>query len=233
MRIAVLLAASVLVAGCAHDQGGQSRPTQLTPITPSRTAPPDKATSTSPTSTRSSVSGTAAPEASAPASEAITWVESAPPVDGADFRVALRSGTSTPLGDDTAFTTASGTSCMTDTKRGSAALACLVNLADPPPQPADTYGVWKGGWVDFDGKSVQVGSAHGDPGRFSAGQGAPLPQGGSLSFGDFRCRSDATTLVCANFAHQTAVRYSDSGVETYGCTRDSTPPAGIGIQYTC
>jgi hypothetical protein len=35
-----------------------------------------------------------------------------------------------------------------------------------------------GGWVDFDGSSVQVGSIHGDPGRFTAGEGP------SLAFGD-------------------------------------------------
>jgi hypothetical protein len=235
MRIALLFAASVLVAGCAGQQGNQSRPTQLTPISPSRTAEtaaPGTGTSSA-TTTRSSVASTAAPDASAPIGEAITWVESAPPVDGADFRVALRNGTSTPLGEDVAFTTPSGTSCMTDTRRGSAALACLVDLTAPPPQPPDIYGVWKGGWVDFDGAGVQVGSAHGDPGRFSVGQGPPLPEGGSLSFGDFRCRSDATALVCVNFARQTGVRYSDDGIDAYGCTRQTPPPAGIGVKYTC
>lgn len=232
MRIALLFAASVLVAGCVDQQSSQSRTTQLTPISPSRTAT-SAAPDTSTSSTRSSVTSTAAPDPAAPVAEAIAWVESAPPVDGADFRVALRNGTSTSLGDDVAFTTSSGTSCMTDTRRGSAALACLVDLADPPPQPPDIYGVWKGGWVDFDGASVQVGSAHGDPGRFSVGQGPPLPEGGSLSFGDFRCRSDATALVCVNFARQTGVRYSDDGIDAYGCTREIPPPAGIGVQYTC
>lgn len=234
MRIAVLLAASALVAGCSQHPAGQPGATQLTPITPSRTATTTATTTSSSTSTPTS---TAAPSASAPApaapaGEAIAWVEAAAPVDDADFRVALRNGTTTPLGEDTAFTTTSGTRCMTDTKRGSRALACLVNLTDPPPQPQDAYGVWKGGWVDFDGTSVQVGSAHGDPGRFSAGQGPPLQQGGSLSFGDFRCRTDATVLVCVNYAHQTAVRYSDDGIDPYGCTRQS-PPAGVGIQYNC
>ncbi len=195
-------------------------------------APPGAGTG-SPSTTRSAVSSTAAPEASASVAEAIAWVESAPPVDGADFQVALRNGTSTLLGEDVAFTTPSGTSCMTDTRRGSAALACLVDLIDPPPQPPGIYGVWKGGWVDFDGASVQVGSAHGDPGRFSVGQGPPLPQGGSLSFGDFRCRSDAAALVCVNFARQTGVRYSDDGIDVYGCAREISPPAGIGVQYTC
>lgn len=232
MRIAVLFTASVLLAGCADQQGGPPRPTQLTPISPSRTADaaaPDTRTSM----TRPPVTRVAAPDVSAPVPEAIAWVESAPPVDGADFQVALRSGTSTPLGDDVAFTTPSGTSCMTDTRRGSESLSCLVDLADPPPQPPDIYGVWKGGWVDFDGASVQVGSAHGDPGRFSLGQGPPLPEGGSLSFGDFRCRSDAVTLVCVNFARQTGVRYSSDGIDVYGCARRSPTPTGVGVSYSC
>ena len=154
-------------------------------------------------------------------------------MDGADFRVALRAGTTTSLGDDVAFTTPSGISCMTDAKHGSPGLACLVNLIDPPPQPADVYGAWKGGWVDFDGDSVEVGSAHGDPGRFAAGQGTPLPVDRSLSFGDFRCRTDTSALVCVNFARRTAVYYSDAGIDTFGCARQSTPSAGIGVQYTC
>ena len=234
MRIAVLLAASALVAGCTSQQDSQSRSTQLTPISPSRTvgsSMPNTSKSGTPT-TGSAAMSTAAPAASATVAEAIAWVESAPPVDGADFGVALRNGTSTPLGEDVAFTTPSGTSCMTDTRR-SPALACLVDLAYPPAQPPGIYGVWKGGWVDFDGASVQVGSAHGDPGRFSVGQGPPLPEAGSLSFGDFRCRSDATVLVCVNFARQTGVRYSDDGIDVYGCARDFSPPAGIGVQYSC
>ena len=229
MRIAVFLAASVLVAGCSQVPAGEPGPTELTPITPSRTGGATK-TSTSTTSTTASAK---APGPDASADEAIPRVEAGPPIDGADFNVALRNGVTTSLGDDTAFTTAFGASCMTDTKRVASGLACLVNLVDPPPQPPDVYGVWKGGWVDYDGSSVRVGSAHGDPGRFSAGQGPPLPLGGSLSFGDFRCRADATALVCANYAHQTAVRYSDDGIDAFGCTRQTPPQAGIGIQYSC
>jgi hypothetical protein len=227
MRIAVLFAASLLVAGCSQLSGTPPRATQLTPITPSRTTGSVPATSTGQPGTSSP-----APAPGAPVAEAIDWVEAAGPVDGADFRVALRGGTTTALGDDVAFTTPFGTSCMTDAKRG-AGLACLVNLIDPPPQPADVYGAWKGGWVDFDGKSVQVGSAHGDPGRFAAGQGVPLPVDRSVSFGDFRCRTDTSALVCVNFARQTAVSYSDAGIDTFGCARQSAPPAGIGVQYTC
>ena len=228
MRIALLFAASLLVAGCSQLSGNPPQATQLTPITPSRTAG-----SASPTPATTPPSSSPAPQPGAPIAEAIRWVEAAGPVDSADFHVALRGGTTTSLGDDVAFTTPSGTSCMTDTRHGSRALACLVDLIDPPPQPADVYGAWKGGWVDFDGGVVQVGSAHGDPGRFGAGRGSPMPADRSLSFGDFRCRTDTSVLVCVNYAHQTAVYYSDSGIGTYGCTREATPPAGIGIFYSC
>jgi hypothetical protein len=236
MRIAVLIAASALLAGCSAVPAGKPGPTELTPITPSRSAgvatsaPGTVRSSASPTTRPSS---TAAPAAGVPVAEAIAWVEAGPPADNADFRVALRGGTTTPLGDDTAFTTPSGTSCMTDGKRAAGGLACLVNLVNPPPQPPDVYGAWKGGWVDFDGSSVRVGSAHGDPGRFAAGQGAPLPPGSSVSFGDFRCRTDAATLVCVNYARKTGARYSDDGIDTYGCTRQSPTPAGVGEQYAC
>ena len=87
--------------------------------------------------------------------------------------------------------------------------------------------------MDFDGSNVRIGSAHGDPGRFAVGQGAPLPPGGSVSFGDFRCRTDAGTLVCINYSHHTGVRYSDDGIDTFGCTRQSPPSAGVGEQYSC
>lgn len=232
MRIAVFFAASALVAGCSAVPAGRPGPTELTPITPSHTKTSAAAGAT-PTAATSATAPLNAPGPTASAAEAIAWVEAGPPVDGADFQVALRGGTTTALADDTAFTTAFGASCMTESKRVGGGLACLVNLVDPPPQPPDVYGAWKGGWVDYDGSSVRVGSAHGDPGRFSAGQGPPLPLGGSLSFGDYRCRADATALVCVNYAHKSAVRYSDDGVDALGCTRQTPPQAGIGIQYTC
>ncbi|MDQ1248250.1 MAG: hypothetical protein QG597_2622 [Actinomycetota bacterium] len=232
--LAALSAVGLLAAGCspATETPGTGK---LTPISPSRqagqAAPSGTGTTTSsPTTTSKS---TAAPAAGATVDEAIAWVQAAGPVDTADFQVALRGGTSTPLGEDVAFTTPAGTSCMTDLRRGAGDLACLVNLADPPPAPADIYGVWKGGWVDFDGAAVRIGSAHGDPGRFAAGQGAPLPPDRSLSFGDFRCRTDASALLCVNYARQTAVRYSDDGIDAYGCTRRTPPAAGVGIEYAC
>lgn len=221
----VLFAASALLAaGCSQSTGGQARQTQLTPITPSRTAGSAPATTTTPS---------AAPAAGVPIAAVITWIEAAPPVDAADYHIALRNGTTVQLEDDVAFTTPSGTTCMTDAKHGAPALACLVDLTDPPAQPPDVYGQWKGGWVDFDGASVQVGSAHGDPGRFTNGRGPELPYDKSLSFGDYRCRTDATALFCVNYAHQSAVRFSDGGIDTYGCAPQVTPPAGIGVQYVC
>lgn len=232
MRIVVLLATSVLIAGCSA--GGDNQPTKLTPITPTSTGnAQNPSTTTMTTTTTSTGAATQAPGTGATTAEAIEWVQAAPPVDSAGFHVALRNGTSTPLDGDVAFTSPSGTSCMTDLKRSAKNLACLVDLADPPARPPDVYGAWKGGWVDFDGGSVSVGSSHGDPGRFAAGQGAPLPEGGSLAFGDFRCRGDSTALVCVNYAAHSAVRLSDAGVDPYGCTRQEPPTAGIGIQYHC
>lgn len=233
MRIAVVPAAALLLAGCAG--APQPTPARLTPITGSPGAGPATSTSsaTSTATSPTTASAVAAPDRSAPAADAIAWVEAAVPADAAEFDVALRGGVSTPLGEDVAFTTPSGISCMTDVKRTAAGLACLVDLTDPPPQPADVYGVWKGGWVDFDGTTVEVGSAHGDPGRFAAGQGLPLPADRSLSFGDFRCRADDEILVCVNYANRTAVRYSDSGIDALGCSRDGGPTPGVGIRYTC
>ena len=228
MRNAVLIAAALLVAGCSAGGHQTSRPTVLTPISPSHG---ERTSESAPTTSASA--GKGAPGADAAVPDAIAWVQAAGPADAADFRVALRGGVSTSIGEDVAFTTPFGTQCMTDVKRSASDLACLVALTDPPTAPPDVYGVWKGGWVDFDGSVVRIGSAHGDPGRFAAGQGAPLPADRSLSFGDYRCRSDATALVCVNFARQTAVRYADDGVRPLGCTRVTPPDTGVGIQYRC
>ena len=97
---------------------------------------------------------------------------------------------------------------MTDSKHTGGALACLVDLTNPPPRPDTAYGEWKGGWVDFDGTNLQVGSARGDPGPFLNGNGPELANGDSLSFGDYRCRADQAGLFCVNYAHQSAVRFS-------------------------
>lgn len=167
-------------------------------------------------------------------SAVIAWVEAGAPADPGRYHSASRDGDTTDLGQDVAFVTPSGkTNCMTDSKNSSGALACLVNLTNPPPRPDDVYGEWKGGWVDYDGTSLQVGSVHGDPGRFAAGTGPELPYGQSLAFGDYRCRSDQSGLFCVNYAHQTAARFSDQGVQPFGCLQPATAPPQVGQMFKC
>jgi hypothetical protein len=87
--------------------------------------------------------------------------------------------------------------------------------------------------VDFDGPSIEVGSPHGDPGRFATGDGPQLPYGHTLKFGDYECRIDEVGLYCANYAHQSAARFSDAGIEPFGCLKSVTPPPNIGIKFSC
>jgi hypothetical protein len=220
-----MLAASLLVAGCSQAVDGQARQTQPTLSAPSvtRTAP----SSTSPPPPAGP------PKAGAPIGEVIRWIEAAPPASPDGFHMVGREGTSTDLGADIAFTTPAGTSkCVTD-RRAEGALTCLVELRDPPERPADVYGEWKGGWVDFPGSTLDVGSTHGDPGPFSDGFGVELPYGKALDFGDYRCRTDPSGLFCVNYAHQSAARFSDAGIEPFGCLHRVSPPPDIGARFSC
>ena len=224
MRIVVLVAAVLLLAGCSESVSGQAQ-----------RSPEPSATSTTPPkpTTNSTVTSTVAPAPppkGAPMSAVVAWVEAGTPAEPADFHSAERDGDSTQLGSDIAFVTAAGTQCMTGMTDATAAgaLACLVQLGDPPERPADSYGEWKGGWVDFDGTTAQVGSAHADPGRFAKGTGALLGEGSSLRFGDYQCRDDAAGLLCVNYAHQSGVRLAETGVEPFGClTPVDKPDAGL------
>jgi len=224
--MAGLIAILLLVAGCSQSTGGQ--PDRIEPIPPNTSR--SSAATTPPTSTRPA----APPAVGAPVADVIAWVEAGGTADSAEYHVATRDGATTELGEDVAFTTPSGkTNCMTDSKYSDGALACLVDLINPPPRPEDAYGEWKGGWVDYDGTSVAVGSVHGDPGRFAAGLGPELPYGQVLAFGDYRCRSDAVGLYCANLAHYTAVRFRDEGIETFGCLQPISAPPQIGEMFSC
>jgi hypothetical protein len=226
MRIAGLIAASVLVAGCSHSVGGNTE--RITPIPPNTTR--SSAATTPPTSTTPAKP----PNPGTPVADVITWIDAGVTTDSAKYHVATRDGETTELGEDVAFTTPSGkTNCMTDTKYSAGALACLVDLKNPPPRPDDAYGEWKGGWIDYNGMSVAVGSVHGDPGRFTAGSGPELPYGQVLAFGDYRCRADPAGLFCANYAHQSAVKYSDAGIEPFGCLQRITAPPEIGEMFSC
>lgn len=229
MRIAVLIAASVLVGGCSPGGGGNPEKAQ-----PSLSAPTRTTISTPRTTTPTTTATARAPEPGAQIADVIAFVEAGRPAEAASYHSATRDGATTQLGDDVAFTTPSGKSnCMTDSKNFGGALACLVDLSDPPAQPADVYGQWKGGWIDFPGPSIDVGSAHGDPGRFTSGTGQELAYGNSLAFGDYRCRSDPAGLFCVNYAHQSAARFSDAGVVPFGCLHKVSPPQDIGEKFSC
>lgn len=94
-------------------------------------------------------------------------------------------------------------------------------------------GEWIGGWVDFNGSTIAVGSIHGDPGRFVFGKGPQLKYGDALKFGDYQCRADETGLFCVDYAHRSAVGLRDTGIWAFGCVTDKTPPADIGVQFSC
>jgi hypothetical protein len=230
MRITALIAVSFLaaglVAGCSHAGSGQSGQTQTTTQASSGTA-------TSPSVSKPSAPSTT-PAAGAAISDVIAWIEAGHPADPARYHNVTRDGVTTPLGNDLAFTVpAAKVVCTTDSKHTGSALACLVDLANPPPRPETAYGEWKGGWVDFDGTNLQIGEARGDPGPFVNGNGAELANGDSLSYDDYRCRSGQVGLFCVNYAHQSAVRFSSAGIEQFGCLRSVPPPDGVGIAFSC
>jgi hypothetical protein len=229
MRIAVLIAASALVAACSASTRGPAGLPQDA-LTPASTSTRTTATTPAPPST----AATKPPAAGAAISDVIAWIEAAAPADETGYHTATRDGVTTALDPDVAFASPSGkANCMTD-RRFDGALACLVDLVAPPPQPADIYGRWKGGWVDFEGPTVEVGSAHGDPGRFGSGAGQVLGYGEALSFGDYRCRADQSGTYCVNYAHQSAVKFAESGIETFGCLTKVTPtPPDVGQKFGC
>lgn len=229
MRIAALIAASLLVAGCSHTIGGQAGQTQKSSGSSPSTPAPSARTSRAP-----SAGPSGEPGAGASISDVITWIEAGHPVDPARYHTALRDGTTTPLGHDIAFTAGAGkSSCTTDVQHTGGALTCLVGLTDPPPRPDTAYGKWEGGWVDFDGPKLQIGAARADPGPFVDGDGPELANGDSLSFGDYRCRAGQAALFCVNYAHQSAARFAPAGVQPFGCLRSVPPPDGVGVAFSC
>ncbi|MEB3030683.1 hypothetical protein [[Mycobacterium] nativiensis] len=233
MRLTGLIAVLLLIAGCSRATVEAPEPSPTGPSAPSiSSAPP------SPTPSSSKPSKPSAPPAAGAAiADVIAWIEAGRPADPAGYHKATREGEVTDLIDDVAFTVPAGsrraTTCMTDSESTDSALACVVDLVNPPPQPEDIYGQWKGGWIDYGGNTLRVGSAHGDPGRFLHGDGAELPDGSSLSFGDYRCRADRVGLFCVNYAHRSAVLLRPEGIGTFGCLHPVPPPADAAKLFSC
>lgn len=155
-------------------------------------------------------------------------------MDAGGFHVAFRDGVTTQLGDEIAFVAPSGpphstTQCIS----AAGALTCLLDLASPPPPPAQAEGMWKPGWIEFSGTSLSVGALRGDPGPFAAGTGTELAPGQSLAFGENRCRSDGSGLYCVNYAHRAAVRIAADGVSPFGCLAEVTPPPESAALFSC
>jgi hypothetical protein len=228
MRIAVLIAASALVAACSSTAPDTAAGSQQVSTSPTNTP------TNTPTTAKTTSALAAAPAAGAAIADVVKWIESGTPADATGYHSATRDGVTTQLDPDFAFASPSGkANCMTDTRFGGA-LACLVDLTDPPPQPPDVYGHWQGGWVDFEGATVEIGSPHGDPGRFTNGTGPALAYGNTLAFGDYRCRADQSGTYCVNYAHQSAVKFAESGIVTFGCLTKVTPtPTDVGAKFSC
>lgn len=230
MRIAALIAMSVLAAACSQSVGGEAEPSRT-----GQAAPPATSSAVPPVTPSAPPSRPGAPAADAPIDEVIDWIEAAPAADPAGFHVAFRDGVTTRLGDDIAFTAPSGaphanTQCVAG---AAGTMTCLLELTSPPPRPAQAEGMWKPGWVEFTGTGLSVGALRGDPGPFLNGSGAELPVGQSLAFGDNRCRSDTSGLFCVNYAHRSAVRLAADGVAPFGCLAEVTPPPGPATSYRC
>jgi hypothetical protein len=229
MRIAALVAVPLVVVGCSHPGGNSGQPQTTTQTSAGTSA----TTSAGPSGSKPSAPSSA-PGAGAVISDVIAWIEAGHPADPGRYHSATRDGAATSLGNDIALTTQAGkVSCMTDSKHTGGALACLVDLTSPPPRPDTAYGEWKGGWIDFDGTNLQVGSARADPGPFLNGNGPELANGDSLSFGDFRCRADQAGLFCVNYAHQSAVRFATAGIQPFGCLKSVPAPDGVGTAFSC
>lgn len=229
-RVAGLLFVVVLwLAACSH-------PSPVPPPSDAVTTASSRAAATASTSAPS-VPGP--PADNAPIDVVIAFIEAGKAADPTDYHTASYDGRVRLLDapTDVAFRSPGDlqprevAGCIT-TYNSDSVLHCLPGLRNPPSRPAELAGQWIGGWVDFDGDTITVGSPHGDPGPFMQGSGRELPYGERLAFGDYQCRSDPTGLYCVNYSHKSAVRLGDE-VVPYGCHKESTSSLYVGEQYTC
>ncbi|MGL6236206.1 MAG: hypothetical protein ACRC20_12775 [Segniliparus sp.] len=248
-RIAAVLAATAL-AGCGGPSDEQPQTLTVTSVITPESAP---SASSSPSSAPSAGE---APTGKAPGKDSafgdvVAWIEAGQAADPGPYQAATgpdaagtaatATTTTQNLGGDVAFRSPSKKlRCFglaaNSTAYSPAGLHCLANLANPPPRPKEV-GHWVGGWVSYDRTTASVGSFHGDPGPFLAGDGPELPYGQKISFGQGGeqtvCRMDQTGLWCADKAKGAAILVNDQGVVPYGCLKQIPPKEGEGFSYTC
>ncbi|MGU3499269.1 hypothetical protein [Mycobacterium sp. C31M] len=229
MRWMLVVATSALVAGCSW---GQDTIPARTPLSvPAKTADSTRADTTTPSTTATTTTISATPVPGTDVAAVIAWIEAGQPVPAAQFTEVTRDGAAGTV-EGVAFSTDT-VNCISTAAYRDGALACLVDLDNPPPRPPDAISVWKGNWVDFDGANVEIGSVRGDPGPFRDGRGATLPAGDTLTFGDFRCRADTAAVLCVNYADRSGVRLAADGVDGFGCLTAAEAPPGIGVRLAC
>ncbi len=204
-------------------------------------APETSAAATVPTAATPGAMGAGGPPPGPAASvnEVVAWIEAAAPADPANFNTVEEDGTIHKLnGSDVAFRLPGDvpnrtlTGCVSYHWSG-AQFSCLGGIGNPPPRPPGIRGQWIGSWVDFDGKTVDIGSVHGDPGPFNNGNGKPLGYGARIKFGEYQCRSDPSGMYCVNYPHLSAIRLWGKPFAAYGCFKRSEPVHGIGEQFDC
>lgn len=232
-RLLAVMSMLGLLAGCAGTA------TQRAPETSSATVAPSATTTTATSTAPPTTVGGPPPGPVASVAAVTAWIEAAAPVDPANFRTVELDGTLTQLdGDGVAFRLPGDlpnralTGCISY-RWSQQRFSCLGGVSNPPPKPPGIQGQWIGSWVDFDGRTVDIGSLHGDPGPFNNGNGKSLDYGTRIKFGDYQCRSDPSGMYCVNYPHHSAIRLWGKDFVAYGCIELTKPPRGIGEQFTC
>ncbi|CPU58138.1 Probable lipoprotein LppI [Mycobacteroides abscessus] len=236
MRLLAIVSMFSVLAGCTGTPP-QHVPETRSAIATSSTAP--STTTTAASTTPPTTAGGPPPGAAAPVAAVIAWIEAAAPADPANFRTVEEDGIVTQLdGDSVAFRLPGDlparalTGCVSY-RWSEPRFSCLGGVSNPPPKPPGIQGQWIGSWVDFDGKTVDIGSLHGDPGPFNNGNGKPLDYGTRIKFSDYQCRSDPSGMYCVNYPNHSAIRLWGREFVTYGCVKLAKPQHGIGEQFTC